>query len=127
VAVVGPCAAGKTTLVLALRANGWDARQPAQEHSGVPDMWRRLTAPDVLVYLDASLETIRSHRPRAHASAAWLAELERRLAHARAHADLVHSVDGESAGETLEAVERFLRRWQARGGGPERKSFDRSA
>ncbi|MBP9503378.1 MAG: hypothetical protein KBF17_14555, partial [Candidatus Promineofilum sp.] len=46
VAVVGPCASGKSTLVAALRAAGYDARHPAQEHSFVKDMWRRRVDPD---------------------------------------------------------------------------------
>ncbi|HEX5503007.1 MAG TPA: hypothetical protein VFW96_10315, partial [Thermomicrobiales bacterium] len=45
VVVVGPCAAGKTTLVARLRARGHDAAVCAQEHSGVPYLWQ-LTRPD---------------------------------------------------------------------------------
>ena len=63
VAVVGPCASGKSTLTAALRAAGYEARMPAQEHSYVPDMWRRLVDPDVLIYLDISYEALRERRP----------------------------------------------------------------
>jgi hypothetical protein len=63
VAVVGPCASGKSTLTAALRAAGYEARQPAQEHSYVPDMWRRLVDPDVLIYLDISYEALLERRP----------------------------------------------------------------
>jgi len=37
IAVVGPCGAGKSILADALRENGYDARQIAQEHSFFPN------------------------------------------------------------------------------------------
>lgn len=89
VAVVGPCASGKSTLIAALRAAGYDARHPAQEHSYVPDMWRRLVNPDVLIYLDLSHEAYRARRPHDDAGPEYLDMQRRRLAHARAHADLI--------------------------------------
>ena len=57
IAVVGVCAAGKSTLVQALRAEGFNARQVLQEHSYVPNMWQRITNPDLLIYLDCTIET----------------------------------------------------------------------
>jgi len=53
-AVVGPCAAGKSTLIEGLRQHGYQARHVAQEHSYVPEMWKLLTSPDYLIYLDVS-------------------------------------------------------------------------
>lgn len=88
VAVVGPCASGKSTLVRALKAAGYDARHPAQEHSYVADMWQRLTRPDVLVYLDLSYEATRARRPYHDLGQDGLAEQHDRLAHARQHCDL---------------------------------------
>ena len=88
IAVVGPCASGKSTLTAALRAAGYEARQPAQEHSYVPDMWRRLVDPDVLIYLDISYEALLERRPH-FGERAYLEREKARLAHARAHADLV--------------------------------------
>ena len=88
IAVVGPCASGKSTLAAALRAAGYEARQPAQEHSYVPDMWRRLVDPDVLIYLDISYEALLERRPH-FGERAYLEREKARLAHARAHADLV--------------------------------------
>ena len=88
VAVVGPCASGKSTLTAALRAAGYEARQPAQEHSYVPDMWRRLVDPDVLIYLDISYEALLERRPH-FGEQEYLEREKGRLAHARAHADLV--------------------------------------
>ena len=53
IGVVGPCAAGKTTLIAGLRNHGYTAKHIAQEHSYVPAMWQLLTNPDILIYLDA--------------------------------------------------------------------------
>ncbi len=86
VVIVGPCAAGKTTLVSRLQALGYDAHACAQEHSGVPYLWQ-LSEPDLLLFLDADRATIGARR-----GYEWPAALndaqQARLAHARAHADL---------------------------------------
>lgn len=107
VAVVGPSAAGKSTLVAALREAGYAARHVAQEHSYVPDMWQRIHPPDVLIYLDVSYEATRARR---HVS--WGPERREeevvRLAHARRHADLVVDTDALSAAEVRERVLGFL-------------------
>lgn len=84
VVVVGVCAAGKTTLVALLRAAGYAAQSCAQEHSYVGDMWRRLSRPQALVFVDASLAVIRQRR-RASYEPGYIAEQRRRLAHAQAH------------------------------------------
>jgi nicotinamide riboside kinase len=89
IAIVGPCASGKSTLVHRLRKEGWDARMPAQEHSGVRDMWRKLVDPDILVVLDARDEVLQARRPDVDLASDYLATERRRLAHAREHADLV--------------------------------------
>ena len=62
IAVVGVCASGKSTLVAALCTLGYDARQCGQEHSHVPDMWQRLSRPQVLVYLHGSDGVVLSRR-----------------------------------------------------------------
>ena len=54
IGVVGPCGAGKSTLVNALAEHGYPARHIAQEHSYVPSMWKRMVNPDILIYLEAS-------------------------------------------------------------------------
>ncbi len=108
VAVVGPCASGKSTLVAALRAAGYDARHPAQEHSYVPDMWRRLVDPDVLIYLDLSYETYRARRPHDDAGPEYLDMQRARLAHAREHADLIIDTSEMGAEEVKAAVYELL-------------------
>lgn len=107
IAVVGPCAAGKSTLVRRLRALGYDAHEPAQEHSGVPNMWQRITKPDVLIYLDAGLETI-AQRRRIDWGQDYLDELNRRLRHARQHADLYLPTDDLTPEQVLQQVCEFL-------------------
>jgi len=92
IAVVGVCAAGKTTLVQRLRAAGYDAVQCGQEHSYVPQMWQLLTRPEVLIYLSASLDVVRHRRWPPLRRFIYEAQLER-LAHAKAHADLVVDTD----------------------------------
>lgn len=85
VAVVGPCASGKTTLARALEEAGFDVRQPAQEHSYVPSMWRKMTRPDILIYLDVDYAHTRERAPDIKASSQRLAEQHEKLAHARRH------------------------------------------
>ena len=92
VAVVGRCAAGKSALVHKLQGMGYDVRAVAQEHSYVPDMWQRLSRPEVLIYLLVATETVWRRRNRQY-TAAYLAEQDRRLAHARRHAQIVISTD----------------------------------
>ncbi|HRN67859.1 MAG TPA: hypothetical protein PK205_06720 [Promineifilum sp.] len=107
VAIVGPCAAGKSTLVKALREAGYEARHPAQEHSYVPDMWLRLVDPDVLIYLDVDYEVLLARRPN-FGEREYLEREKARLAHARAHADLVVDTSGMTADEVATRVELFL-------------------
>lgn len=87
IAIVGPCASGKSTLAGRLRQAGWTARQIAQEHSYVADMWQILTQPDLLVFLDADYETC-TLRKRLDWTVAEYQEQLRRLRHARANCDI---------------------------------------
>ncbi len=114
VAVVGPCGAGKSTLARRLRALGYEVREPCQEHSGVPDMWRRLSRPDVLIYLDAEVTTINQRLGRADWTAEDLGRIRRRLVHAREHCDLYLPTDGLSADEVLARAVAFLEKRGAR-------------
>ena len=108
VAVVGPCGAGKSELVRRLRSWGYEARECAQEHSYVPDMWQRLSRPEVLVYLDASAESIGRRLGRS-ADPAYLAEQRRRLAHAREHCNIYVHTDGLESDEVATRVRAALR------------------
>ena len=107
VVVVGPDAAGKTELVKRLRALGYNARSCAQDHSYVPDMWRRIARPDFLIYLDARLDTIARRRV-----IDWgqkrLDVLNARLAHARAHCDLYLPTDDLTPPQVVDRVRAAL-------------------
>ena len=105
--MVGPCTAGKSTLVDELRLAGFNARHVAQEHSYVPDMWQRFVQPDVLIYLDVSYETSRQRRLVSWGPD-WLAVQRRRLAHARQHCDLYIPTDHLTAEAVLVQVLDFL-------------------
>lgn len=107
IAVVGPCASGKSLLVQALRARGHNACEVLQEHSYVPTMWQRITQPDLLVYLDVSWQVACRRRPT-DAGADWWAEQARRLRHARQHADLYIHTDELSSQEVLDGTLAFL-------------------
>ena len=88
VGIVGPCSAGKSTLARRLRADGYQVKEIRQEHSAVPDMWKRLTNPTLLIYLDVSMEVAAAREGLARPSSWWVDERVRRLAHAREHCDL---------------------------------------
>ncbi|HEY83999.1 MAG TPA: hypothetical protein G4N96_02630 [Chloroflexi bacterium] len=108
IAVVGPCAAGKSSLVKRLRAAGYNIRAVSQEHSYVPDMWRRVSPTDILIYLDANIESITRRR-----KISWgqerLDALNHRLRHARAHADFYLPTDGLSFEEVVERITAFVK------------------
>jgi hypothetical protein len=108
VVVVGPCAAGKTTLVANLRPLGYDVHSCAQEHSAVPQLWKKRCRADVLVYLDAALETIGRRQNRTDWTMTRLAAQHKRLADARKHCDLYLSTDDLSREQVAAAVDAFL-------------------
>jgi thymidylate kinase len=108
IGVVGPCSAGKTTLIAGLRARGYSAHHIAQEHSMVPHMWKRLDDPDVLIYLDVSYEVSMRRRPL-DMSENEFAEQASRLRHARQHADLYVHTDDLGPQEVLQEVENYLK------------------
>src|SRR4030066_1194398 len=85
--VVGLWGAGKSSLVAGLKAEGFLVRHIAQEHSYVPDMWRRLTNPDILIYLDVSYENTVLRRKLDWTFEEYSDQLHR-LRHARQYADL---------------------------------------
>ncbi len=108
IAIVGPCGAGKTTLRNNLQELGIPSRALVQEHSYVLDMWKRLTNPDVLIFLDVTYEeTIRRKK------LSWLpGEYEtqvKRLAHARQNCDLYIPTDPYTPVEIVHMVIDFLR------------------
>jgi molybdopterin-guanine dinucleotide biosynthesis protein len=92
VAVVGSCASGKTSVVARLREHDIDAWAVAQEHSGIPDLWRHL-GPERLVFLDTKLHTVRARRDDENWPE-WIFNVQQeRLSDARTHADVVVMTD----------------------------------
>lgn len=76
IVVVGPCAAGKTTLVDALKAHGYNAYAVGQEHSIIRDLWKRRD-PDVVIALDLGLDVVRQRRSPAWSEDIYVAQHER--------------------------------------------------
>jgi len=112
IGVVGPCAAGKSTLIAILRSHGIAVRHIAQEHSYVQAMWQRLTNPDLLVFLDVSYpETMK--RRRLNWQEGEYQEQQRRLSHARAHADIYIYTDGLTPEEISTRLEGEIAAWLA--------------
>ena len=105
--IVGPCAAGKTTLAGNLTRLGYDAHAIGQEHSEVQTMWRQMTDPDLLIYLDASLQTI-CQRLKVDWEQNYIDEQVRRLSDARSHTDYVLVTDDLSRAQVVARVVGFL-------------------
>lgn len=106
IVVVGPCGSGKTTLVDHLRAQGYDARVVAQEHSIIRDLWRN-RQPDVVVALDLDLATLRQRR-----SPTWSADIfekqHERLREAFAAADIAIDTGQHEEDEVVSMVTGWL-------------------
>ncbi|MEW6718567.1 MAG: hypothetical protein AB1345_13830 [Chloroflexota bacterium] len=107
IVVVGPCAAGKTTLIANLEKQGITARQLAQEHSFVPDMWQRLSQPDALIYLDCTYPVSMQRKPL-NWSEREFEEQKHRLRHARKLANLYIHTDDKTPEEVVEIVVGFI-------------------
>ena len=109
VAIVGPCGSGKSALKEQLLAHGYSVSAVAQEHSYVPDMWERLSRPDVLIYLDVSVGSIRSRLQREWRES-WLEEQNHRLRDARSRCSLYVPTDGKSQTRVASEVVAYLER-----------------
>ncbi len=111
IAIVGPCSSGKSTLGQALMAHGYTVRQPAQEHSLVPDMWQRVSKPDILIYLDVDYEHARQRRPHHDGGLERYQNQNRILAHAREHCHFYLNTNGLSPKEVQEKTFTFLQEY----------------
>jgi len=107
VGLVGPCKSGKTVLKRGLVPLGYTVKHIAQEHSYVKDMWRKIADPEILIYLDVSFQTT-LERSSLSWTVAEYEEQQRRLAHARAHADLIIETDNKTPEEILRKVINYL-------------------
>ena len=108
IALVGPCTSGKSTLKPALLERGYVVRMPVQDHSHVPTMWKQLSKPDILIYLDVDAEVTAVRRPGNPSSPEYLAIQHGRLSHAREHCDFYLNTSTLSPEEVQEKVLAFL-------------------
>jgi len=108
IGVVGPCGSGKSTLIAELEKHGYRCRHIAQEHSYVPTMWKVITNPDILLFLDCSFENSTSRR-KLNWQPADHEEQLRRLAHAREHADLIIDTNSIPAKGVLSHTLEYLK------------------
>lgn len=104
--IVGFCAAGKSTLARGLQALGYQARAFSQEHSHSPRVWQRRN-PDILVFLHCEYETIKRRRDVSWGFDGYRRQ-QRRLAHARSHAQLVVATDELQPNELVSQVAAYL-------------------
>lgn len=70
-------------------------------------MWQRINPPDWLVFLDVTYD-VSLQRKYLNWTPAEYQEQQRRLAHAREHADYYLLTDGLTAEQVADAVARFL-------------------
>ena len=110
--VVGPCAAGKSTLVTALRELGYDAHASGQEHSEIAMLWQH-SHPDVLIALEVDIAAVRDRRGGSWPE--WLHDRQvRRLAAASRAADLAIDTTAISPQTLVDRVVAYLQRREAR-------------
>ena len=110
IAIVGVCASGKTTLVAGLREAGYDAYNVAQEHSCVHNFWAKKN-PDLVVMIDATLPAIHKRR-LVYWGEDRLVTQHKRLADAKAHADLYIQTDELDAEAVRQKVIEFIENYQ---------------
>ncbi len=72
-------------------------------------MWQKITNPDLLIFLNASFE-ICTRRRKLNWTKVDYDEQQRRLAHARQHANLIIETDALTTEEVLAGVLEFLKR-----------------
>jgi hypothetical protein len=108
IGIVGPCKSGKSTVRQGLEKAGYQANHIAQEHSYSPRMWQQIVNPDVLVFLDVSyLKTL--ERSDMNWSEKEYREQQKRLAHAREHADINILTDDYSEQEVTLKILDYLK------------------
>ena len=73
----------------------------------MPYMWQRITNPDYLIFLDAPFAVCTARRSLNWTEADF-EEQQRRLAHARQHADLVIETGALTIRQVLERALQFL-------------------
>lgn len=90
-----------------LEKHNYQAHHIAQEHSYSPTMWQQIVNPDILVFLDVSYQTTLERSDMAWSEREYQ-EQQKRLAHAREHADFYILTDNFSAQKVIEKILEFL-------------------
>ncbi len=103
--LVGVCAAGKTTVSGLLRNRGIIAKPVAQEHSRVPDLYKRTG--DWVVLLAATWETVHRRRRLSWDTSFYRTEWDR-LGTARQEACLIVHTDWLTAEQVAQRVARWF-------------------
>jgi deoxyadenosine/deoxycytidine kinase len=103
VGVVGTCGTGKSELVTRLVNHGFDAHHIAQEHSFNPQMWRLVTNPDLLVYLQVSYNETLKRKNFDFSLKDYNEQLDR-LEHAKNHADIKIDTTNLNPDEVFEQI-----------------------
>lgn len=107
IGVVGPCACGKSTLIQGLAKHGYHGKHIVQEHSYVQGMWKIISNPDLLIFLDVTYEES-MRRKKMNWNLSEYKEEQNRLQDARKNADLYIQTDGVAPEEVLQRVLDFL-------------------
>jgi guanylate kinase len=109
IGIVGPCGSGKSTLMAGLEKHGYRCRHIAQEHSYVKHMWKTITNPDILIFLQCSFHNSTSRR-----KLNWVLtdfeEQQRRLSHAYEHANIIIDTEGLTAEEVFARALTFIKK-----------------
>lgn len=107
VIIVGPCASGKSTLVLRLQEIGYHAAVCAQEHSDIPTLWRR-SDPAATIALLVDLPTLRARRGSNWPEEIWRRQVLR-LADAQRSATIVIDTSAKRPGDVVALATKALR------------------
>jgi len=99
---------GKSSLIAGLEKHGYHCRHIAQEHSYVKYMWQHITNPDILIFLKCSFENSTSRR-KLNGFPPITKKQQRRLSHAREHADLIIDTDSLNVDDVLAQALDFLK------------------
>jgi len=107
IGVVGVCASGKSTLIRLLTDRGYRCRHIAQENSYVQNMWKRLTNPDILIFLEVSYTKTLTRKKLNWTIDEYNLQLQR-LGNAYENADIRILTENITPGQLIDLVENEI-------------------